>query len=112
VAGWYEGKRGRKGILTDEGDLNPRWDLLGVNPLEWGHGGQGSAQTALAILAAHLGDDRAAVSLYHLFKRQVISHCAREGFRLTREDIDEWLEREEVKAILLLNEIIDLKRDA
>ena len=68
--GTFEGKV-YKGVRDDEGcavsviragkpsyRLNPRHDLRNHSPsgFEWGFGGSGPAQLALAILCDHLGD--------------------------------------------------------
>lgn len=50
--------------------LNPRFDLCNHSPtgFEWGYGGSGPAQLALAILADALDSDRLAVRLHQQFK--------------------------------------------
>src|SRR5215813_15290368 len=55
--------------------LPPRLDLYNHSPtgLEWGYGGSGPAQLALALLADALGDDREALHLYQSFKWAVIA---------------------------------------
>ena len=63
----YEGRReGYAAIVTVDGRrLNPRLDLWNHSPtgFEWGYGGSGPAQLALAILADHLGNDEQAFEL-------------------------------------------------
>jgi hypothetical protein len=56
-------------------ELDPRLDLTNHSPtgLNWGYGGSGPAQTALAILADALGDDQRAVRLHQAFKFRVIT---------------------------------------
>lgn len=55
----YKGTRTSKGaVITVDGQpLAPRNDLWDHSPtgFEWGYGGSGPAQTALAILAHHFG---------------------------------------------------------
>ena len=70
--------------------LDPRLDLCCHSPtgFEWGYGGSGPAQLALAILAHHFKDDQKAVLLYQKFKRVVVSKLASERWRLTSKDID------------------------
>jgi hypothetical protein len=71
--------------------LSPRRDLRNHSPtgFQWGYGGSGPAQLALAILADHLGDDERALALYQEFKRSVIAKLP-EGkkWELTPVEID------------------------
>jgi len=81
----YAGCRGPDGcvvwVIDGNGErkrLNPRRALRNHSPtgFEWGYGGSGPAQLALAILAEHLGDDHAALRLYQDFKdtgRQLVA---------------------------------------
>src|SRR6267378_1793164 len=76
----YHGKR-RKGLIQVKVTVNgralkPRLDLWSHSPtgFEWGYGGSGPAQLALALLADHLGDDNEAVSLHQEFKRIVVAN--------------------------------------
>jgi hypothetical protein len=85
----YEGWRDGNGIchikVIEGGErnrvLDPRNDLYNHSPdgFEWGYGGSGPAQTALALLADALGDDRRAVELHQEFKRRVVEPMGREG---------------------------------
>jgi hypothetical protein len=59
---------------------------------EWGYGGSGPAQLALAILADHLADDRQAFNFHHRFKWAVIAELPGRGWTLTGEQIDRVLE--------------------
>jgi hypothetical protein len=61
----------------EEGDfkpLDPRYDLRNHSPagFEWGYGGSGPAQLALAILADATGDAAYANANYQYFKKDVI----------------------------------------
>jgi hypothetical protein len=60
--------------------LRPRRDLFNHSPtgFEWGYGGSGPAQLALAILADALGDDERAVRLHQRFKFSVIGNLDRD----------------------------------
>lgn len=78
----YRGRRelgGRAVVTVHTYDivepLNPRHDLRNHSPsgFEWGYGGSGPAQLALAILADCLGDDEAAQRLYQDFKWEVVA---------------------------------------
>lgn len=73
--------------------LNPRLDLFNHSVgFEVGYGGSGPAQTALAILADHLGDDERAVRLHQSFKWAVIAKLERDAdFEITASDVDAWL---------------------
>jgi hypothetical protein len=88
----YEGRRqGYAVIVTvDSRRLNPRHDLWNHSPtgFEWGYGGSGPAQLALAILADHMGDDRQAFDFHHRFKWAVITELPGRGWRLTSLEID------------------------
>jgi hypothetical protein len=95
----YSGLRTGNGCIVwvsfedDEGDgrkLPPRLDLWNHSPtgFEWGYGGSGPAQLALAILADSLGDDERAVQLHQAFKWAVISKLPREkGWDLTAAQV-------------------------
>src|SRR5258708_39621212 len=88
----YEGKRiGSVAQVTVDGrPLNPRLDLWNHSPtgFEWGYGGSGPAQLALALLADHLSDDRRALDFYQRFKWAVIAELPRKGWTLKSDDIE------------------------
>lgn len=104
----YEGcRRGYAVIVTVDGcPLDPRLDLYNHSPtgFEWGYGGSGPAQLALAILADHLGNDRKALDLYQRFKWKIIVALPRRRWMLTSLIIEQVLqnirneEAEEVSA--------------
>jgi hypothetical protein len=54
--------------------LNPRRDLRCHSPtgFEWGYGGSGPAQLALALCADALGDDERAMRVYQHFKNRAV----------------------------------------
>ena len=87
----YEGRReGHVAEVTVDGrPLNPRLDLWNHSPtgFEWGYGGSGPAQLALALLADHLGDDDEALNLYQEFKRDVVAGLPYQRWRLTSQEI-------------------------
>lgn len=81
--GWRDDKgncrvRVRDGNISRE--LPLRLDLSNHSPtgFEWGYGGSGPAQLALAILADALGDDQRALRLYQHFKWEVVANLARD----------------------------------
>jgi len=89
----YEGRRtGHAVDVTVNGrPLNPRLDLWNHSPtgFEWGYGGSGPAQLALALLADHFGDDERAISLYHSFKEQVVARLSGSSWTLTSREIEQ-----------------------
>ncbi len=87
----YEGYRTKAGpIVTVDGDLlDPRLDLRNhsLDGFDWGYGGSGPAQLALAILADHMDDDTA-LNLYQRFKWMVVTGLPKKQWVLTSETID------------------------
>lgn len=73
--------------------LDKRLDLRNHSPtgFEWGYGGSGPAQLALAILADCLGNDKDALRHYQKFKFSVIGALPRDpSWRLTEQDVRDW----------------------
>jgi len=93
----YEGRREGHAVLVTVSahPLNPRLDLWNHSPtgFEWGYGGSGPAQLALAILADHLADDRQALDIYQRFKWAVVAELPRKGWTLSSQEIDQSLGR-------------------
>lgn len=89
----YRGTRTEQGrhVTVEEGDarrpLDPRLDLRNHSPtgFEWGYGGSGPAQLALALAADALGDDEHAQDVYQRLKFKLIGELAKEGWELTEE---------------------------
>jgi hypothetical protein len=78
------------GPRVSVGMLPVRLDLFNHSPdgFEWGYGGSGPAQLALALLAHALEDDERAVRLHQRFKWRVISGIRRnEPWEFTRDDV-------------------------
>src|SRR3954447_19020797 len=88
----YEGRReGRVAeVLVNGRQLKPRLDLWNHSPtgFEWGYGGSGPAQLALALLADHLGNEEEAVVLHQEFKRAVVAQLPHRGWTLTSDQIE------------------------
>lgn len=88
----YEGRRrfGVTKVMVDGRPLRFRRDLKCHSPaeLEWGYGGAGPAQLALAILADYLDDDQETLNLYQRFKWFTIAELPRHYWKLTSGDID------------------------
>jgi hypothetical protein len=79
----YHGWRditGTAHVKVDLKPLNLRLDLANHSPtgFEWGYGGSGPAQLALAMLADVIGDDEVALRLHQKFKWKVISRLSDE----------------------------------
>ncbi len=74
--------------------LPKRFDLRRHSPsgFEWGYGGSGAAQLALAILAFHAGK-ATALDCYQDFKFLVVSALCRSGWTLTAAEVDAALEQ-------------------
>jgi hypothetical protein len=89
----YEGVRGedRCRVRVDGKPLPPRNDIRNHSPdgFEWGYGGSGPAQLALAILAYEFGDEYAKKH-YQQFKFEVISGFKDFSWRLTSGDLARW----------------------
>lgn len=90
----YMGNRGdRVGpgtvLAADPGaavvDLDPRHDLRNHSPngFQWGYGGSGPAQLALALLADALNDDARALRHYQTFKAARIASITGDTWEMT-----------------------------
>ena len=78
-------------------ELNLRSDLRQhADGPNWGYGGGGPRQLALALLADVLGDE-SALELSNRFKWQVVAGFPREGFSITAEAIEQWASEIESK---------------
>jgi hypothetical protein len=90
----YRGVRLEDGaqVTVDGRPLRPRFDLRRHSPtgFEWGYGGSGPAQLALAILADFLEDDDLALTVYQDFKRAVIAGIDGDEWTLTGDQIAAW----------------------
>ena len=92
----YEGIRTKNGCqvtVREQGatsrPLDPRLDLHNHSPtgFEWGYGGSGPAQLALALLADTLGDDDEAHRLHQDFKFKVVGRLPHDRWQMTEEEI-------------------------
>lgn len=92
----YQGIRGKSeavvAVITAgvRKELNPRLDIRNHSPtgFEWGYGGSGPAQLALAILADYLGDDRRAQDLCQNFKVRIVASLDQDSWKLSGADIE------------------------
>ncbi|MFO7172589.1 MAG: DUF6166 domain-containing protein [Bacillota bacterium] len=60
---------------------------------EWGYGGSGPADLALAILADVTGSVAYAKAMYQLFKWDVIASLPYEGWVLTEQEVRTWVDQ-------------------
>ena len=92
----YEGRREGHAVVVTVNDrpLNPRLDLWNHSPtgFEWGYGGSGPAQLALALLADHFADKEQALRLYQSFKFAVVVKLPKKGWTLTGDQIQQVLQ--------------------
>jgi hypothetical protein len=87
----YYGMRAENGcsvVIEEDGEftgLPPRNDLHNHSPdgFEWGYGGSGPAQLALALAADVLDDDGRAQDVYQQLKFKLIGGLPHEGWVLT-----------------------------
>ena len=75
----------------ERSQLPARLDLRNHSPtgFEWGYGGSGPEQLALAILADASRDALRAVRLYQFFKWRVVSKFPRDEFIFSRNQVIE-----------------------
>ena len=87
----YTGRRSKETlmVIVDGKPLNPRYDLLNHSPtgFEWGYGGSGPAQLALAIVADYLGNDERAILFHQSFKWAVIAKLPNGAWSLSGDEI-------------------------
>lgn len=90
----YEGRREwhTTEVMVNGAPLNPRLDLRSHSPtgFEWGYGGIGPAQLALAVLADCVGDELA-VHHYQTFKQTVVAGLPHRQWTLTEKQVREAL---------------------
>jgi len=86
-------------VLVDGKRLNPRHDLRNHSPdgFQWGYGGSGPSQLALAILADCKGDAFASEH-YQRFKFAMIATLdGEQPFTLTEQEIEDWCAAQEAR---------------
>lgn len=71
-------------------ELDPRFDLRTHSPtgFEWGYGGSGPAQLALALAADLLDDDEAALDYYQRLKFRVVARLSADHWTLTEGEVN------------------------
>ena len=97
----YHGRRTEHGCAVDveeDGErylLDPRRDLRNHSQeFEWGYGGSGPAQLALALAADVLGDDERAQDTYQRLKFRLVGGLPHEGWALSEGRIHSAIEQE------------------
>ena len=98
----YDGRRrsnARNLVTGPDGDLDTRTDLVNHSPtgLEWGYGGSGPAQLALALLADCYAD-AVALDHYQRFKDDVIAGLDGDEWALDAATVENYLDAEQVEA--------------
>jgi Family of unknown function (DUF6166) len=94
----YVGRRDKNGtasvrVIEADGDshtLRKRLDLANHSPtgFEWGYGGSGPAQLALALLADALETaDSTALRFHQRFKRMCVAQMPREAWSMTANTV-------------------------
>lgn len=92
----FRGYRTMGGALFVRGPggapLSARFDLYNHSPdgFEWGYGGSGPAQLALAILACVIHDDEMAVRFHQRYKVAVVGGLPKEGWFITVQSVRDW----------------------
>jgi hypothetical protein len=95
----FIGKRTKNGaevfIDGEQLTLEPSLEVYSHSPtgFEWGYGGSGPSQLALAILLELYGRSTA-LHYYQAFKYKFIVAAAQDGFVISSDDIDLWLKKE------------------
>ena len=94
----YRGWRSARGaeVTVEEAGrrghrLRRRGDLYNHSPngFEWGYGGSGPAQLALALLADALGDDERALQLHQDFKWEIVASLPKVSWLMTDDQVRE-----------------------
>lgn len=85
------------GMLLDPRPSQKIWNHS-PDGFEWGYGGSGPSQLALAILFDITKDRPLSVRFHQRFKWDFIASVDPSGFVLTEYDVREWLQRQEREA--------------
>lgn len=99
----YCGVRGPRGVtVTRNGqpfDHAPSCKVWNHSPtgFEWGYGGSGPAQLALAILLDYCSDDEAS-ALHQLFKWAVVADLDAHHWTMFGLDVERWVQVQRDKA--------------
>lgn len=99
----YKGIRilGKPIVYVNDKELHPGPSLQIVNHspdgFEWGYGGSGSAQLALAILLDYLKDPRRAMQFHQDFKWAFLALANPHSFEISEKQIEDFLGAMEAK---------------
>lgn len=102
IKAWTDGV-GNRHVTFGDKPLSLRLDLRKHSPdgFNWGYAGSGPAQLALAMLAAVLGDDAAALELYQDYKAQFIAGISVDNWQISSLDVLAWVEGRPERAVWL-----------
>jgi hypothetical protein len=84
-------------VYVDDVELSPHPSYMIYNhapDFEWGYGGQGPSQLALAILLDCTGNATLSIRLHQPFKRDFIENAEFDGFIIMESMIVKWLARQ------------------
>ena len=92
----FAGTRTDRGcvVTADGAPLAPCNDLMNHSPggFEWGYGGSGPAQLALAICAHVLGAEKA-LKAYQAFKWAFITPIREDSWTLPSSEVEAWADK-------------------
>lgn len=92
----FRGEARTRAVTVDGQPLPLHLELRKASPTghEWGYGGSGPAQLALAILAECIDDDEEAVRLHQDFKWEWIAQLEQhESWEIRSDDVRAWVGR-------------------
>ncbi len=80
---------GKRSFTKKKRPLRPRNDIRNHSPdgFEWGYGGSGPAQLALALVADCCGRELAHPAIYQRVKAEIVARLPQDGWTLTEQQI-------------------------
>jgi Family of unknown function (DUF6166) len=101
AGGHYKNGKLKRPIVTVNGErLDPRLDLWEMSPtgFNWGYGGAGPSQLALAVLA-HAAGDQVAMEEWYRFRQEVIKQLdMHRPFAFSAKDVEAFLGGQRIDA--------------
>jgi len=84
-----------EGVSVHDLDPKPSQEVWNHSPdgFQWGYGGSGPAQLALALLLDVTGNSALAVHWHHPFKAQLVAGWG-DQWEITRGDILDWINKQ------------------